>query len=490
MRGGLPRYGRIVAAKDLRTDRAFELDGYWWVPDETERRAGHLSFNPNTGARLVLLDWFPGGTPFGEGSAGLLTLEPPERVAVVHGETVAGVRCTLFDVVCESWESSLAHSVERWSSDRLLHGLHVMSPDEVQFDLATAELRGLEPWLTQSTPAAGGLVSGLSGLEERDQVTVMLEGASLILLVAPEETVRRGERTRSRRALARFELDPPIALSEFREKYLGPLEDLLVLATREPVGVEHLSFFLSRSPPRAPGPPFPASKVLAGHRPEVKVVERVRSEWPSLRRGAYERMLFGVATLHEDPSAFVRRWFENRARLAEAGDLLIATLDGPKLYLENRLLNYLAFAEAYHRIEHDCQPLPEAVHERLVARMLDALDTDEQRDVYRNRLRYANSLSQRWRVEALVVRAAATVPRLEPLATRLSRGLVHTRNYITHWGDPTKHVLKDEELFDAVRQLVLVLQVNLMLDLGLSGEVVAACVEGSYNGDRVLPPVG
>lgn len=475
---------------DIRPDRAFELDGYWWVPDETERRAGHLNFAPEAGAQVRLLDWYSSGLAGKEGSGGPFPFEPPERVDVIHGETITGVPCTLFDAICQHWEMSLEHSSERWSSNSLVHGAHLMARDELLFDRAVVQIRGLESWLTQSAPGRQGMITGLDGRNEEASVVADLPGAHLTLRVAPVERIERGEHFRNRVASVQAHLDEPTSLPDFRERYLAPLLDLLVLATREAVVVERLVAYLPLTEPTIPGPPFPPGKVITGHRPSVEIVERVRSEWPTERRHAYERMLFGLATLHEGPGQLIARWFENHGRLGEAGSLFFGTLDGPKQYLSSELLSFLAYAEAYHRTEFDSPPLREELHEELVGRMLATLDDGEQRNIYGNALKHANSTSQRWRVEALVVRAAEAIPELDALRTRLARAVVHTRNYFIHWGTPTNHVLDREELLDSVRRLVLVLQVNLMLDLGLPTETVAACVRRSYAGDRILGPQG
>ena len=142
------------------------------------------------------------------------------------------------------------------------------------------------------------------------------------------------------------------------------------------------------------------------------------------------------------------------------------TLNAEAIHLENRLLNLLAFAETYHRRLFNACPLPKATHRRLREQMLGAVD-QEHRSVYEPSLSYANSQSQRERVRFLALRAADAIPAVAHLADRLVPQLIDTRNWLMHWSHRTKHVVEGGDLMVATDRLVVILQANLLLDLGL-----------------------
>jgi hypothetical protein len=447
-----------------------------------------------------VLDLYPVGTPLeqgvqatpdgaGEAQDAEMTVAwspgAPEHVAAIHGETVDGVPCSLLAPICLNWQGNFRHSREIWSSYSVLHGVHVHASEELQFDAATVELHGLKEWATLSTH---GLRGALDGSHEVERITVEVPGAELSITVEPSFPLSEGERQRVRVANVSFQFDQPQTLPAFRKEYVGPLQDLLLLATREPTPVGSVVADLAQPPPEALVPPFPAGKTLVRSRPAVQIVERSRMSWPVPSNRHHHRMLFSLAALGDEPDQFIGRWYERRHAIGSAGNFFFGTLDEPHWDLNDRLFKPMNFAEAYHRSCLDAPPLHDDVHSALTSRMLSAVDTDEQREVYRDRLRYANSQTQRQRTEALVVRAAEAVPELQLLEPTLSRSLAHTRNYLTHWETKTQYVLEDPgEYLLAVAQLMLVLQVNLMRDLELPDEVIRQGVLASYEGQRTVP---
>jgi hypothetical protein len=238
-----------VSASDVRVGSDFELDGYWWVPDETEARAGHLTFSPATGARLRLLDWFSGGPPDEPKSRGPFPIFPPERLAVIHGETLGGVPCSLLDAICDDWYSTGGHSREVWSSNSLIHGVHLMSRDDLKFDQAVVKLRGLKEWLVRSAEVGGVMFRGLKPEDDPGSFELRVAEADVGLYVYPEDAGVAGERIRRHAADAQFDLREEVPLDVFRGDYLTPLEELVALGTRETVVVESLTAFL---PPTEP----------------------------------------------------------------------------------------------------------------------------------------------------------------------------------------------------------------------------------------------
>lgn len=147
-------------------------------------------------------------------------------------------------------------------------------------------------------------------------------------------------------------------------------------------------------------------------------------------------------------------------------------------------MNLLAFAEGYHRTFFDAPPFAAPVHEELVARMLATLEDGQQRDHYRARLSYANAQSQRQRIGELIDRAAEVIRELRPHAKRLRNELVDTRNQYTHFGDPGPNVVAPKDLHPCVERFQLVLEVNLLRDLGVDHALIPKLVGHAYQ-DRI-----
>jgi hypothetical protein len=191
----------------------------------------------------------------------------------------------------------------------------------------------------------------------------------------------------------------------------------------------------------------------------------------------YQRPLVPLAVLGDDAAAFVREWWKLYRTLGRATPLLLSAL-GSRLFLDNRLLNEMSFAESYHCILHDEPPISTDDHEKYVAEMLATIDDTRVRRHYEDRLRYAAEQGQRQRIKWLIRRAKEVV-QLDALKPSLADKLVTTRNALTNL-DPKATALRDEPLYRAIELLDVVIQVNLLLDLGLWPERVNGLVRASY----------
>ncbi len=119
--------------------------------------------------------------------------------------------------------------------------------------------------------------------------------------------------------------------------------------------------------------------------------------------------------------------------------------------------------------------------------MLDALEEEKLRDHYRRRLEHADEQGFRSRMKHLFRRAEEAVEGIKAWRTAgLPDDLIDTRNNLTHRAGAGEKTLDGEDLFWGTSRLLLVLQVNLMLDLQMSPEAVAACVAQRYMTDRRL----
>jgi hypothetical protein len=194
----------------------------------------------------------------------------------------------------------------------------------------------------------------------------------------------------------------------------------------------------------------------------------------------YRRLLVPLAALRDDAPGFIQRWWALYGRLGGTAATTLMSALGSRLFLDNRFLNEMSFAESYHRIVHDEPAIPVADHERHVAEMLDTIENAAHREHYRQRLRYAAAQGQRQRLKWLINRARNLFPELDGLRAKLADQLVDTRNALTHLDPSGPDALRDEALYRAVELLEVTLQANLLLDLELPPQTVADLIKISY----------
>lgn len=289
-------------------------------------------------------------------------------------------------------------------------------------------------------------------------------------------------------ATATFEFDEELGLEQFIADWLVPLQDLLVLSTREQSVLE--SLLVERYDERRSETFHPAiatgTEPDAWNRWELQVVRTPNVPLARPRQSASKRMLLPAAVLADDLEGGLGRWYQLRKGLREAGAGFFTSLNQDPPPLNRHLLDGMSFAESYHRL-HSSQwstpstpPLPKEEHRRLRDSMLEVLDDHPERERYKRALDYANRPSNTERIAELFRRAREVAFALDLQEETLPAQLVATRNYLTHWSDKSEKVLEGAARFHARRRLILVLQVNLLLDLGLGAETVKACVEESY----------
>ena len=164
-------------------------------------------------------------------------------------------------------ELTSGHNVERYRSHTVLVGTHVLTEDELIFEGAFLELRGMSEWMSDGSlgvspyaarravrPSPRGLrrlQSWWRGRRARDSspsrdglpepLEVTLEGATLKIGYGTQKSLRQLEETVRLKASAAFEFPAPISLEAWRERWSRPLFDFIVFATREQIVTEHLT---------------------------------------------------------------------------------------------------------------------------------------------------------------------------------------------------------------------------------------------------------
>ena len=429
----------------------------WWLPSNPEQRVhGALSWDPADGASLTLLDM-------------LLEVRTSQFYApTVLGETFDGVALTLMHPVVANHADRLTPT-RSWTRSTLLastmlRGHHVSDPDAFVFSRAVVRFAGLRDVCLQEWPSGedGEWVPFVTpGLGAR-QANVI--GGSLLF----RQRQRRTEGKYSEASETDVDVvicsDNPLSLADFDDQWLNPLEALTILAARGPTVLQQM--------------------VLAvvdddGAEHEVEVLTRT----PSLAPKPQEeyKPLVRLATLGQGAMPFIARWWDLYQGLGPAADFLSSALSG-EMFVEQKLVAAMSFLESYHRNLHRVALVSPEEHRQNVESMIATLDLEDHKSRYRVLLDRAIEQSARERAEAFIVRAHETLPGVPGLDSTLAKDLVNARNAVAHLSRSISKVLKGLDLTYAVARLRLVLQVNLLLDLGLDSDLVASMVFTSYEG--------
>ena len=451
---------------EVRSDVAFEFEGFWWDPNkngQSEPTYGHVRFEPSIGITLNLVEW--------QGEYDGLA----ERdLAVLHGQTLTGAPCTIFDLinVQSTGHFPAGHRGSEWHSSVMAYGALINDRDAVPVRKVKVSWRGLSEWLATATQDHKGSRAGLG----RDDVfEVELEGTKFIFGFERTEANDRFTDHQTWTGSVTVELTEPIALSEFAQSYLTPLRNLILFGTSEETVLR--SLVLLRLDEIESG-------LIGEARALTEWVVQDAARPLTVRRNPYAHLLMPLAAWSSDTGGFVGRWFKLHADLGEAANLFFGTLNNRPGYLETWFLNLASFTEVYHRTLHNEPPLTQGAHQASVSQMLDALPEEKLREHYERRLEHADEQGFRSRIKQLFRRAEEAVDGVKLWRKAdLPDELLETRNNLTHRAGAGDGTLEGSNLFWATKRLLVVLEINIMLDLELPLDVVAGCITQRYIND-------
>lgn len=445
----------------------------WWTPGREDAPAmGELEFDSVEGPRVTLFELPPG-------------LHTDKfRVPTLLGRTFEGTALTLVGAVITQWQTNLgagAHVRIRLRADMLLRGGHRDEGEEVLVQQVRVRYAGLRE-LCFRTPPVNREPTMFLSTDPGAQRRIRVDGGLLTFECIESRNRSPFGEAWERDVEVRLDADEALPLAEFDERWLMPLQGLVILAGREPTVREALTLILED--PQAANY-HPAT--VRGLSPEELRTQRVDvlTRTPGLNAEPStdcEHLLVPFAALKDGIDDFVAAWFRLYAELGEAAVFLMSAF-GSQLFLDNKLLNEMSFAESYHRVKHDEPAVPVDDHERYTAAMLALVEDNAHRDHYKQKLRYAAEQTARRRIKWLVRRAHELLPDVQGLNRQLADDLVDTRNALTHL-DPTgpPAPLAGVRLALAVVRLEMVIRTNILLDLGLDPGLVAGLLANSYRG--------
>lgn len=439
-----------------RWDEDGEVEGWFRFAGQVEECYGKLTHTRDHGSSVHLFD-----CPLEDGLRG--PVFPSDRLFV---RTLGDESLTVAGLKLGHW--STAGIGNGWVLDlfaeEVIVGSHVESDDLIERRGFVATMYGLDDmlaggltdwsWLNPKKEL-DGRVSSETGehrtIELTDECRLMLRTGTGLKRTSRHEQVFRTTAT------MQVDVDAPRDIAELEREYLEPMRELASFCVRRPASVRSLSFFDE----------------------EPRNFQIVRRFWPQIPLGQKQpyRLTLNLAQVAE-PEEVVARWFALRREVGPVWSLFFSTIDGREQFLENRFLNLMAFCEGYHRAIRDRPPLEAEQAEAAIVAINEALaDSPAAKEVFVPRLQHANSQSQRARLLELAEAACSVIDAWSFSPKPATRGMVDTRNWMTHWGSRTSCTRAEpDDLFEFCRQLEVIIYVTIMKDLGLTDDEVAESI--------------
>lgn len=440
----------------------------WWLPTHREHRVtGTLKFDRAEGATLHLADPLPHVGGMG-----------PFPTATLYGEAMGGKKLTLLDPFVKDTNLSVGEN-RHWFhttivSPAILRGAHVENPDTFTVDHGIVRFAGLREiclteWPQDEKHPGGTFAPYLKGVGHARAVKV--KGAMILF-----RHVRDGETTSYRKwseeqVEAVISPGRKVALDEFEDGWLGPLESLIVFAAGAPTILERLTL---------------VHVTESGLETPIEVLARVATLAPEAPE-PYPKPLLPLAALKDKDGRFFRAWWRLQDQLGLASAFLTTVLEG-RMFDELKLTTRTSFLESYHRALHNEPIIAPAAHKRNVNRMVAAINDEHQRGHYRAGLARAGEQHTRERLSELIARTVRALPQSATVLTDdFTVAIVKTRNAYIHLDARGADPLKQLDLTYHVAWLRVILQVNVLIDLGLSTLKAGIVAFNFYDGGRKWP---
>lgn len=447
----------------------FDLDGFWWIPDNPDLRvAGVLSFSQKDGPVLTLTGTFePTKRAFGS--------EMMDR-PVIHGLTKDSKAVSLFDALHTGRKGGLGEQAvhEVYKGHILAVGWHFDSDEEQMFTNSYVSFEDIEEWLDHRFFSFDRGDDNLNWalalnrpatrpLAEFDGISLSVGSGFYTDGSSTSFTVTAGCHVK-------------IAASEKRNirwhlAAASKVQGLASLCTGRHLPLRMI--FLDGPEVRYSTDFSRPSEVRLYYSLVHQSSQKVRQhDIPMLR----------VSDFPEPADEVYRKWFDCYEGLSSGIYLFLTALADRAMFINVRFSLAIQALEVFHRRSYSGTVMAEAEHAALQKVLIAAIPDGTpaaMRDKLSGLLSFSNEPSLGQRLRAMLKDLRAQLEE-EPAGYDkvFVRRLVDTRNYYTHYSpDLVGKTLEGADMHYAIRRIVLLLIVLLLLRIGLPRESVRAAID-------------
>lgn len=415
----------------------FEAIGEWWLPEKPDTKiAGTFSFDPVTGAELLLIGSFQTQL---EMLQALGTWGVTHEFPVIFGTTLDGIQfmlceCTQIPV---KLNLSSAKYPSKFRPHVVLEGLHGDSVEKTLLTSFTVEISQLQNWYGKSgkkiQPSNLNELRTTITYEKPQPAQVRVNDASIIL--GHDASIDYPSFGRDfilkERAVVSVEPSTPVYLSGLFPEWLGPLVGLFTLLMDTYVQICGLRVCIQ------------LQNTAAQSSGSAEVYWRTSRYDESTREILPHQMLCPYSFLEIEWEDVLQEWFKCYYKLRPVVDLFISQVATPRSFSSNTFLNSSQVAEAYHlsRRNNLVEPRSEFKHKKSE---IYSLLPRQLKKWLKGRFKYANVKSLRMRLEDLLLERLDLFQLTVEEAKSLAENIAKIRNYYTHYSRASAPVGHDD----------------------------------------------
>jgi hypothetical protein len=424
--------------------KAERVSGHWWLPSSPERRvAGTLTYD---GARFPELDLMEALTDARADIDGVVVLGLTGKAEPVTVEVD-------FETNRPMTNTALGHSVVRQTLAlrRAYVGAHLPDESDREFRRISVTFSDLLPWTGWPGPE-DDWADGVHSIRYREPTEINARASWGTLRLRNSWGIDGdgvSERTIKVGAGFLCERETPASAVDWLGEVVAPLRDFISIATDRPNQVEDISLEWEERERHA-------RFIYAPTTVELPARTAYWFDFP-----------FTAVSIEDRFEDVLSRWFTIRGTLAPAIDLFLGTQYRPSSNLENRFLNTVGAAEAYHRRTVDPPADVLDKHKERLDRIVGQVSQRKDSDWLKWKLKYAFEPSFAERLIELADRSHDVLGPWLGESRAFAERISDARNLLVH-RDPeaeSEHPA-GRDLLDMMEDVALIFMTCLYQDLG------------------------
>lgn len=448
-----------------------ELKGVWWLPENNENCvSGVLKFDSDKGAYLELM--------------GQISEYDEFEINIILGKTSDGKDITLYKCLEMSKTfSSNGFPTTKVFANITFRGVHFKTEDEIKFNEISCHYSNLDEWAWMN----GININVLSNEIEikyklPPKVSSDINEEYTIVVYPntrpPSRCLIQKEATITQKVYVKVINKK---LNSFHEhiKQLRHIQNFISLGIGEPstiidiVGKSEINkekfneqFFY----------------------PEIKVYIYNKQSPRERKQILPQCMLFSLKDIEDDFDDILKMWYGRKNDvLKPVIDLYFGTLYNSDMYLEQRFLSLVQAIESYHRRTKINNEIDPNEHENRVDNIINSVDS-QYKEWLKHRLLYSNEPTLRKRLKEILddCDTLLNLPSSRKKKSFICK-ICDTRNYFTHYDNSlVDRAARESELFEICEKLKIIIEFNLLIEIGFDKEMVYRLLKERYRNHNVL----